>query len=114
MASEPVRVEVKKDTDGRSLTASIWHEGHTIGNALRYALTKNPSVELAAYTMPHPAEPKINVRLQLTPHAHKGGLEADEVLRQGVSDVKSMFEHILTVFDERMEAYAGEPMEEQD
>ncbi|KAL4801375.1 DNA-directed RNA polymerase [Aspergillus unguis] len=39
-------------------------EGHTLGNALRYAIMKNPEVEFAAYTIPHPSEQKMNVRIQ--------------------------------------------------
>ncbi|KKK21741.1 hypothetical protein P175DRAFT_0503544 [Aspergillus ochraceoroseus IBT 24754] len=39
-------------------------EGHTLGNALRYAIMKNPGVEFCGYTIPHPSESKMNVRIQ--------------------------------------------------
>ncbi|KAL4988995.1 DNA-directed RNA polymerase I and III 14 KDA polypeptide [Aspergillus falconensis] len=39
-------------------------EGHTLGNALRYAIMKNPEVEFCGYTIPHPSESKMNVRIQ--------------------------------------------------
>ncbi|KAL4941428.1 DNA-directed RNA polymerase [Aspergillus oleicola] len=39
-------------------------EGHTLGNALRYAIMKNPDVEFCGYTIPHPSEAKMNVRIQ--------------------------------------------------
>ncbi|EAL85579.1 DNA-directed RNA polymerase I and III 14 KDA polypeptide [Aspergillus fumigatus A1163] len=39
-------------------------EGHTLGNALRYAIMKNPEVEFCGYTIPHPSEAKMNLRIQ--------------------------------------------------
>jgi DNA-directed RNA polymerase I and III subunit RPAC2 len=58
-------------------------EGHTLGNALRYIVMKksvdsllahahpaetdhfqSPDVEFCAYTIPHPSEAKMNVRIQ--------------------------------------------------
>ncbi|KAF7117514.1 hypothetical protein CNMCM5793_006536 [Aspergillus hiratsukae] len=39
-------------------------EGHTLGNALRYAIMKNPQVEFCGYTIPHPSEAKMNLRIQ--------------------------------------------------
>ncbi|KAF7162226.1 hypothetical protein CNMCM5623_007621 [Aspergillus felis] len=39
-------------------------EGHTLGNALRYAIMKNPDVEFCGYTIPHPSEAKMNLRIQ--------------------------------------------------
>ncbi|KAL4976129.1 DNA-directed RNA polymerase I and III 14 KDA polypeptide [Aspergillus desertorum] len=39
-------------------------EGHTLGNALRYAIMKNPEVEFCGYTIPHPSESKMNIRIQ--------------------------------------------------
>ncbi|CBF70983.1 DNA-directed RNA polymerase I and III 14 KDA polypeptide [Aspergillus tetrazonus] len=39
-------------------------EGHTLGNALRFAIMKNPEVEFCGYTIPHPSESKMNIRIQ--------------------------------------------------
>ncbi|PYH48239.1 DNA-directed RNA polymerase core subunit RPC19 [Aspergillus saccharolyticus JOP 1030-1] len=39
-------------------------EGHTLGNALRYTIMKNPQVEFCGYTIPHPSETKMNLRIQ--------------------------------------------------
>ncbi|EFR03496.1 DNA-directed RNA polymerase I and III subunit RPAC2 [Nannizzia gypsea CBS 118893] len=39
-------------------------EDHTLGNALRYMIMKNPDVEFCGYTMPHPSEAKLNLRIQ--------------------------------------------------
>ncbi|KAI4148457.1 MAG: hypothetical protein LQ340_005080 [Diploschistes diacapsis] len=40
------------------------NEDHTMGNALRYMIMKNPEVEFCGYSIPHPAEAKMNVRIQ--------------------------------------------------
>ena len=47
-----------------SATYQFKDEDHTLGNALRWALAKNPQVEFVGYTMPHPSEPLMNLRLQ--------------------------------------------------
>lgn len=49
-----------------SATFSIEGEDHTLGNALRWVLNKNPSTALTGYTVPHPSEDLMNVRLQTT------------------------------------------------
>ncbi|KAI9371664.1 RBP11-like subunits of RNA polymerase [Aspergillus egyptiacus] len=52
---------------GSSETAASFQfegEGHTLGNALRYAIMKNPEVEFCGYTIPHPSEAKMNIRIQ--------------------------------------------------
>jgi hypothetical protein len=47
-------------------TFTLKDEDHTIGNAVRYMLNKNPQVSLAGYSVPHPMETSVNVRVQTT------------------------------------------------
>jgi DNA-directed RNA polymerase I and III subunit RPAC2 len=43
----------------------VFHnEDHTLGNLLLWALNKDPDTELAGYSIPHPSEPVMNLRLQ--------------------------------------------------
>lgn len=42
----------------------IEQEDHTLGNSLRYFINKNPDVEFCGYTIPHPSETKMNIRIQ--------------------------------------------------
>ena len=43
----------------------IFHEeDHTLGNALRYILASKNEVEFVGYSMPHPSEQKMILRLQ--------------------------------------------------
>ncbi|KAK7464502.1 RNA polymerase subunit AC19 [Stygiomarasmius scandens] len=46
-------------------TYQIHDESHTMGNALRWMLLKNPHVEFCGYSVPHPSEPNIQVRIQM-------------------------------------------------
>lgn len=41
-------------------------EDHTLGNALRHVLMQNKEVDFCGYSVPHPSEPKMNLRLQTT------------------------------------------------
>lgn len=49
--------DTKDNTQSSSITTFVFHdEDHTLGNALRYCLSKHPNVLLAGYDVPHPAE----------------------------------------------------------
>ncbi|KAG2382396.1 hypothetical protein C9374_005598 [Naegleria lovaniensis] len=57
-----VEIHMGPDT---SVSTYIFHkESHTMGNALRYILMKNKKVSFCGYTVPHPLEAKMNLRLQ--------------------------------------------------
>jgi DNA-directed RNA polymerase I and III subunit RPAC2 len=45
-------------------TFSFTEEGHTLGNAIRYFLIKNSDVDFVGYSVPHPAESRMNIRVQ--------------------------------------------------
>ena len=39
-------------------------EDHTLGNSFRYVLAKNKEVDFVGYSIPHPSEMKLNMRIQ--------------------------------------------------
>ncbi|CAL6106825.1 DNA-directed_RNA polymerases I and III 16 kDa polypeptide [Hexamita inflata] len=39
-------------------------EDHTLGNALRYCISRHPDVQMVGYDVPHPAEEKLQIRIQ--------------------------------------------------
>ena len=80
-------------------TYSLQNEDHTLGNCLRYQLNKNPGVALAGYSVPHPMERKVNVRVQTIQP-----LTADGAMREALSDVVSICEHVAETFDEALGA----------
>ncbi|KAH7913296.1 DNA-directed RNA polymerase [Hygrophoropsis aurantiaca] len=51
--------------DLSAATYQIFDESHTIGNALRWMLMKNPKVEFCGYSVPHPSENLIQLRIQM-------------------------------------------------
>ena len=64
----------------------------TVGNTLRYMLNKSPEVTFVGYSVPHPAEPKMNLRLQTS------GKPATDVLLDTLGKVFSVGEHVDTTF----------------
>ena len=84
-------------------TYSLQNEDHTLGNCLRYQLNKNPGVALAGYSVPHPMERKVNVRVQTIQP-----LTADGAMREALLDVVSICEHVTETFEEALgAAYSG-------
>ena len=57
-------LHVQASGDASSATFTLHNEDHTMGNTLRYMLNKTPSVSFVGYSVPHPAEAKMNLRLQ--------------------------------------------------
>ncbi|KAJ8130658.1 hypothetical protein O1611_g2969 [Lasiodiplodia mahajangana] len=63
-AEEPQRVRILPGSTSTAASFEFLKEGHTLGNALRYIIMKNPDVEFCAYAIPHPSEEKMNLRIQ--------------------------------------------------
>ncbi|EEP78215.1 conserved hypothetical protein [Uncinocarpus reesii 1704] len=81
---------------GASETAASFQfekEDHTLGNALRYVIMKNPGVEFCGYTMPHPSEERMNLRIQTYSPAN-----VFEVLDKGFSDLMDLCDVVLETF----------------
>lgn len=52
------------NADNTCGTLVVHGEDHTLGNSFRYVLAKSPNVDFVGYTIPHPSEMKINMRIQ--------------------------------------------------
>ncbi|CAI8015438.1 DNA-directed RNA polymerases I and III subunit RPAC2 [Geodia barretti] len=85
--------------DVTCVTFVLRGEDHTLGNALRYIIMKNPEVEFCGYAVPHPSENKINLRIQTR------GQPAAEVLRKGLEDLHSLCAHVLKTFKREVRAF---------
>lgn len=68
-----VEFEVRGTGPAGSRTFAIGDEDHTLGNALRHVLASNASVAFAAYSVPHPSEPIMHLRVQTAPGSRGGG-----------------------------------------
>lgn len=86
-------------TDETCLTFVIRDEDHTLGNALRYVLVKNPDVRFCGYSIPHPSENIMNIRVETF------GKSAAELFRKALLDLRAMSEHMKTAFVAELEEY---------
>uniref|UniRef100_A0A6U4ASV4 DNA-directed RNA polymerase RBP11-like dimerisation domain-containing protein n=1 Tax=Ditylum brightwellii TaxID=49249 RepID=A0A6U4ASV4_9STRA len=60
-----VEFEVRGTGHPGSRTFAIGDEDHTIGNSLRHVMMQNAdNVEFAGYSVPHPSEPVVHIRVQ--------------------------------------------------
>ncbi|KAL3480665.1 DNA-directed RNA polymerase [Aspergillus californicus] len=95
---EVVELEEKRIVvlPGASETAASFQfegEGHTLGNALRYTIMKNPDVEFCGYTIPHPSETKMNLRIQTYDNT-----TALEVLEKGLDTLMDLCDVVTDKF----------------
>ncbi len=55
---------LQEQNDKRCGTYIFNNEDHTLGNLLRTVLSGHPEVDFVGYSIPHPSESKMNLRLQ--------------------------------------------------
>mmetsp|Transcript_5911 Transcript_5911/g.8358 ORF Transcript_5911/g.8358 Transcript_5911/m.8358 type:complete len:149 (-) Transcript_5911:153-599(-) len=56
--------EVKGTGRKGARTFAIGNEDHTLGNALRHVLMNTSKVSFTGYSVPHPSEPIVQIRVQ--------------------------------------------------
>ncbi|CEP63097.1 DNA-directed RNA polymerase core subunit RPC19 LALA0_S07e02322g [Lachancea lanzarotensis] len=83
--------------DGKCASFQISEEDHTLGNALRYIIMKNPDVEFCGYSIPHPSENLLNLRIQTY-----GESTAVEVLHKGLQDLMDLCDAVEDKFTQRI------------
>lgn len=103
---EEHKVEIVGD-DPTCVTFTFTDEDHTLGNALRYVLMKNKAVELCGYSIPHPSDNKMNLRLQTYKKP------ATQVLHEAIAQLKEMAETIKTKFAQEEDRRGQVPVREQ-
>ncbi|KZS93914.1 RBP11-like subunits of RNA polymerase [Sistotremastrum niveocremeum HHB9708] len=91
-----------------SASYCIRNESHTLGNAVRWMLMKNPSVEFCGYSVPHPSEPVIHIRIQM--YDQKSSLDA---LLTALDDLDTLFETINDKYNSSLQSDSFERWEEQ-
>ncbi|EPS41213.1 hypothetical protein H072_4935 [Dactylellina haptotyla CBS 200.50] len=79
------------------------NEDHTLGNALRWIIMKNPKVEFCGYSIPHPSEPKMNMRIQTY-----GDITAKDALIQGLADLRDLCDVVTDTFVAEKERFVTE------
>ena len=81
-------------------TFTLKDEDHTMGNTIRYILNKNPQVSLAGYSVPHPMETSVNVRVQTT-----GEVTATAAMRDDLLDIISVCDHVHDTFGDAVDEF---------
>lgn len=94
------------EDQGRCSTFEFLDEDHTLGNALRHLILKNPNVKFCGYALPHPNERKINFQIQV----YKG--EALDALEKGLMDLIELNQVIKDKIAKAAEEFG--PVELQD
>lgn len=92
----------QKIGDRTCATYTFEGEDHTLGNLLRYSLIKNPEVEFCGYSITHPSENTVNLRLQTT------GRGTNDILLQGFETMQFMSEVAETKFTEALKKKKAE------
>mmetsp|Transcript_11309 Transcript_11309/g.25753 ORF Transcript_11309/g.25753 Transcript_11309/m.25753 type:complete len:150 (+) Transcript_11309:42-491(+) len=79
-------------------------EDHTLGNAVRYMLMKSPDVEFAGYSVPHPGEPELNMRVQ----THPEGATADQAMITALDNIMDVCDHVSKTYKKALKKYKAE------
>lgn len=85
--------------DDTNLTFVLRDEDHTMGNALRYILMRNPDVKFCGYSIPHPSENIMNIRVETF------GKSASQLFRKAILDLTDMADHMRSTFTSEMESF---------
>ncbi|KAI1743645.1 DNA-directed RNA polymerase [Xylaria scruposa] len=102
-SEEPQRVRILPGSTSTAASFEFLKEGHTLGNALRYIIMKNPDVEFCAYAIPHPSEEKMNLRIQTYDTT-----TATAALEKGLQDLEDLCDVVSEEFwTQRNEFMAG-------
>ncbi|KAM3512487.1 hypothetical protein MY11210_003830 [Beauveria gryllotalpidicola] len=99
---EAQRVKILPGSTDTAASFEFIEEGHTMGNALRYIIMKNPDVEFCAYTIPHPSEDKMNIRIQ----TYEG--TAIDALKKGLGDLQQVCDVIAGEFMSKRQQFNDE------
>ncbi|KAL1625861.1 RNA polymerase subunit AC19 [Neofusicoccum ribis] len=90
---EKQRIRVLPGSENTAASFEFEDEDHTLGNALRYIIMKNPSVEFCGYSIPHPSETKMNLRIQTY-----DDVSVYDVLEQGLDDLAELCDVVIDKF----------------
>ncbi|KAF9225746.1 RBP11-like subunits of RNA polymerase [Gyrodon lividus] len=91
MAEITQKIKIMKGAtpDLSAATYQIFDESHTMGNALRWMIMKNPKVEFCGYSVPHPSENLIQLRIQMY-----DGLSSLDALLEALSNLDGVCDSV--------------------
>eukprot|EP00850_Spirogloea_muscicola_P024128 SM000447S16137 [mRNA] locus=s447:10056:10759:- [translate_table: standard] len=86
-------------------TFSLADEDHTLGNALRVVLNQDPRVAFCGYSVPHPSEARVNVRVQTT------GDSAQDVFKDALEDLASICDFVRATFEDAVADFKSKQLD---
>lgn len=95
---------LRPDDDLFHLLLSFKTTDHTIANLFRMQLLRDPSVRFAGYYHPHPLVHFINMKIQ----TNNSNVAPVEVLSSAIEDLSNETDHLITQFQEAIEAWKRE------
>ncbi|KAI2631022.1 RBP11-like subunits of RNA polymerase [Hypoxylon sp. NC1633] len=101
---EQQRVRILPGSSETAASFEFLKEGHTLGNALRFIIMKNPDVEFCAYAIPHPSEDKMNLRIQTYDTT-----TAAAALAKGLQDLEDLCDVVADEFWATREKFEATP-----
>lgn len=82
-------------------TFKIGDEDHTLGNSLRHILIRNKVVGFAGYSVPHPSEPVVNIRVQTVPeNPNEAAPTAADTLKEACQTLSDQCDIVLEKVEE--------------
>ena len=90
----------RAESDRYNATYSFLNEDHTLGNLLRNQIIKSNHVEFAAYSVPHPSEAIMNVRIQC--HNDGSGNDTKKVLNHGLKRISKICDVLEEKFTNKL------------
>ena len=99
---DKLKIISDKEEGDYNCTYSFQNEDHTLGNILRYMLMKDKNTTFCGYSIPHPSEDVMNIRLQTREENTNQimGKAMDRVIE--ISDILSdKFKKALNDFDSK-------------
>lgn len=87
--------------DHTQATVRLFNESHTTGNAIRHMVARNPDTAFVGYSMPHPGEPYLNLRIQST------GAPVEGILKTALGNLGDICDAISEEFESEMAKFDG-------
>mmetsp|Transcript_5743 Transcript_5743/g.9573 ORF Transcript_5743/g.9573 Transcript_5743/m.9573 type:complete len:113 (-) Transcript_5743:243-581(-) len=91
------QLSMAESKDETCSTFLIHKEGHTMGNALRYVVSKHKDVEFCGYSIHHPSNEKVHLRIQ-TVIRGKERVDCRQVLADSLDVLMGICDHMKNTF----------------
>ena len=113
--SAPFDIELRGTGHPGSRTFAIGNEDHTLGNSIRHVLMNTSKVEFAGYSVPHPSEPVVHIRVQTSKSKNEQDRErASDVLKEACETLVSQCDLVIDQLEEVLPSVKKNRMEVED